>query len=281
MGGMDIFLTRRQPDGSWGDAVNLGYPINSSKNETGLIISPKGDKAYFSSNREGGSGGLDIYSFDLYDKIKPQPVTFVKGKVTDAETQKPLEAKFEIIDLSNGQTVVESYSDKSSGEFLITLPAGKEYALNSSKKGYLFYSDHFECKTPANVANPFSVDVKLNPVKQGNSLALNNIFFDTNSSDLKPESKTELNKLVAFLKQNATIKIEIGGHTDNVGDDKSNLSLSDKRAKAVLDFVTTEGIAATRLTSKGYGETKPIADNNTEQGKAKNRRTEITIVSVN
>ncbi len=281
MGGMDIFLCKKNADGTWGTPLNLGYPINSSKNETGLIISPKGDKAYYSSNREGGSGGLDIYSFDLYDKIKPQPVTFVKGKVTDAETQKPLEAKFEIIDLSNGQTVVESYSDKSSGEFLITLPAGKEYALNASKKGYLFYSDHFECKNAVDVSHPFLIDVKLNPVKQGNTLALNNIFFDTNSSDLKPESKTELNKLVAFLKQNATIKIEIGGHTDNVGDDKSNLTLSDKRAKAVLDFVTSEGIASARLTSKGYGETKPIADNTTEQGKAKNRRTEVTVVAVN
>lgn len=281
MGGSDIFMSKRQPDGSWGDPINLGYPINTSGNEAGLMVSPKGDKAYFSSNRPGGLGGLDIYSFDLYDKIKPQPVTYVKGKVTDKETQKPLESKFEIIDLSNGQTVVESYSDKASGEFLVTLPSGKEYALNVSKKGYLFYSDHFEIKTPADASHAHTLDIPLSPVKAGNTVALNNIFFDTNSAEIKPESKTELNKLVAFLKQNATVKIEVGGHTDNVGDDKANLTLSDKRAKSVAAFLVTSGIDTLRITSKGYGETKPVATNDTDEGKAKNRRTEITVVAMN
>ena len=140
---------------------------------------------------------------------------------------------------------------------------------------------HFECKTAVDVSHPFSIDVKLNPVKQGNKLALNNIFFDTNSADLKPESKSELNKLVQFLKQNALVKIEIGGHTDNVGEDKSNLLLSDKRAKSVLDFLVIAGVETARLTSRGYGETKPIADNNTDEGKSKNRRTEVVILSVN
>ncbi len=281
MGGSDIFISKRKPDGAWGDPANLGYPINSSDNETGLIVSPKGDKAYFSSARSGGQGGLDIYSFDLYDKIKPQPVTYVNGKVSEKETNKPLESKFEIIDLESGQTVVESYSDKQNGEFLVTLPAGKEYALNVSKKGYLFYSDHFEVKTPADATHAHQLDIKLSPVKQGSTTALNNIFFDTNSAELKPASKTELHKLIAFLKQNPTVKMEVGGHTDNVGDDKANLTLSEKRAKSVADFLTTSGIEAMRITSKGYGETKPVTENNTDEGKSKNRRTEITIVSVN
>lgn len=122
--------------------------------------------------------------------------------------------------------------------------------------------------------------VRLKPVKDGSTMSLNNIFFDTNSAALKPESKTELNKLVSFIKSNAIVKLEIGGHTDNVGDDKANMILSDKRAKSVCDYLITSGIEASRLVSKGYGETKPVAENTTEEGKAKNRRTEITILSV-
>ncbi len=280
MGGTDIFMSRRQPDGSWGKAINLGYPINTCANETGLIVSPDGSKAYFSSNREGGFGGLDIYSFDLYDKIKPVPVSYAKGVVSDAETNKPLDAKFEIIDLESGQIVVESYSDKNQGEFLLTLPSGKSYALNVSKRNYLFYSDHFSVSETDDVQHPVHLNVKLKPIKDGSTMDLNNIFFDTNSATLKPESKAELDKLVAFIKSNALAKIEVGGHTDNVGDDKSNQTLSENRAKAVYDYLLKSGIEAVRLTWKGYGETKPVADNTTEEGRAKNRRTEITILKV-
>ncbi|MBS1763328.1 MAG: PD40 domain-containing protein [Bacteroidetes bacterium] len=280
MGGTDIYMSRRQPDGSWGDAINLGYPINTFANETGLIVSPDGNTAYFSSNRDGGFGGLDIYSFNLYDKVKPVPVSYAKGLVTDAETNQPIDAKFEVIDLESGQTVVESYSDKSKGEFLLTLPAGKNYALNVSKRKYLFYSDHFSMTETADVQHPVALNVKLQPVKDGSTMNLNNIFFDTNSATLKPESKTELDKLVAFIKSNALAKIEVGGHTDNVGDDKSNQTLSENRAKAVYDYLLKSGIEAIHLTWKGYGESKPIADNTTESGKAKNRRTEITILKV-
>lgn len=280
MGGSDIFMSKRQPDGQWGKAVNLGYPINTFANEAGLIVSPSGDKAYFSSNREGGFGGLDIYSFNLYDKIKPDPVSYAIGIVYDDETKKPTDAKFEIIDIESGKTVVESYSDKNTGEFMVTLPYGKNYMLNVSKRKYLFYSDHFEMDKPSDIKTSKQLIVRLKPVKDGSSMALNNIFFDTNSAELKPESKTELNKLVSFIKANAIVKLEIGGHTDNVGDDKANMLLSDKRAKSVCDYLITSGIEASRLVSKGYGETKPVAENSTDEGKAKNRRTEITILSV-
>lgn len=280
MGGTDIYMSRKQADGSWGKAVNLGYPINTFANETGLIVSPDGNKAYFSSNREGGYGGLDVYSFNLYDNAKPVPVSYAQGTVIDAETNKPVDAKFEVIDLESGQTVVESYSDKSKGEFLLTLPSGKNYALNVSKRNYLFYSDHFSMTEAADLQHPVHLNVKLKPLKEGSTMDLNNIFFDTNSATLKPESKAELDKLVAFIKSNAIAKIEVGGHTDNVGDDKSNQTLSENRAKAVYDYLIKSGIEALRLTSKGYGETKPVADNTSEDGRAKNRRTEITILRV-
>lgn len=280
MGGMDIFMTKRQPDGLWGTPVNLGYPINSSKNESGLIVDPKGDKAYYSSNRTGGIGGLDLYSFPLDEKLRPVPVTYVRGVVKDATTSESLDSKFEIIDIETGKIIIESYSEKATGEFLVTVPTGKSYALNVSKTGYLFYSDNFSVKDASKAKEPFQLNILLNPLKEGSSITLNNIFFDTNSSDLKPESKTELEKLSAFLKQNAKVKVEISGHTDNVGEDKSNLFLSDKRAKSVVDYIIKSGIAAERLLAKGYGETKPITTNDSEEGRAKNRRTECRITSV-
>lgn len=280
MGGMDIFVSKRQPDGSWGEPVNLGYPINSSRDESGLIVDPKGSKAYYSSDRVGGMGGLDLYSFPLDEKLRPVPVTYVHGVVKDAATSENLEARFEIIDIESNKIIIESYSEKSSGEFFVTVPTGKSYALNVSKTGYLFYSENFRVTDPLKINEAFKMNISLEPVKEGASVILKNIFFDTNSSDLKPESKTELEKLSAFLKQNAKVKVEISGHTDNVGEDKSNLFLSDKRAKSVVDYIIKSGIAAERLLAKGYGETKPITTNDSEEGRAKNRRTECKITSV-
>ncbi len=161
----------------------------------------------------------------------------------------------------------------------MSLPAGKEYALNVSKTGYLFYSDHFSVKKEGDSANAYRLDVALTTAKEGSKVILKNVFFDTNSSDLKPESNAEMNKLVSFMKLNAGIKVEVSGHTDNVGDDKSNQVLSERRAKSVNDFLVKAGIAQERVTAKGYGETKPVAGNDTEEGRARNRRTEFTIIS--
>lgn len=281
MGGTDIFVSKRREDGKWGDPVNLGYPINTSKDETGLIVSPKGDIAYFSSKRDGGYGGLDIYKFNLYDAIKPIGVSYVKGRVFDSDTKSPLEAKFEIIDIASGKTVTESWSDKSNGDFLVPLPVGKEYALNVSKDGYLFYSDHFSLKNESSAKNAYPLDVSLTANKPGSKVILKNIFFDTNASDLKPESNAELDKLVYFMKKNIAVKVEISGHTDNVGDDKTNQMLSEKRAQSVFNYLVKSGVAETRLSAKGYGESKPIATNETEEGRSQNRRTEFTITAVN
>lgn len=278
MGGLDIFFSRRQADGSWGKPVNIGYPINTSADDNSLLVDPGGKVAYFSSNRPGGKGGLDIYQFDLYEKARPQLLSYMKGKVADAETKILLGATFELIDLVTGNIVVSSSSDSKTGEFLVCLPSGKSYALNVSKDGYLFYSENFELKNPKSSASPVLKDIFLKPIKQGESIVLKNIFFETNQSTLRDESKTELNKLISFMKKNLAVRIEISGHTDSVGDKKSNQLLSERRAQSVTDYLTTNGIDGSRLSAKGYGDTKPIAPNTDEAGRAKNRRTEATVL---
>ncbi|MFM2135631.1 MAG: hypothetical protein RL021_1031 [Bacteroidota bacterium] len=281
MGGQDIFMSRRSPAGDWGEPVNLGYPINTANDENSLLVSPDGTTGYFASDREGGYGGLDLYQFELDAALRPQIVTYMKGKVFDSETKKPLGASFELIDLDTKRPVVTSTSNPGNGEFIVCLPTGKRYALNVARDGYLFFSENFELKGPKPAADPFLRDVPLKPIKVGEAVVLKNIFFDFNKSDLKEESKVELNKMVAFLTRNPKLNVEIGGHTDNIGGKAYNQTLSEKRARAVLEYIAANGIPAARLSSKGYGDNQPIADNANESGRAQNRRTEFKIVSIN
>ncbi len=277
LGGMDLYVSRLGKDGQWQKPVNLGYPINTAGDESGLTITANGDHAFFSSNALTGFGGYDIYTFELPVAVKPHPVTYVKGKVADAKTTQPLEAAVQIIDLQRNVAVYQDYSDEVDGTFLATLIAGKNYGLNISKSGYLFYSANFslvghEPKTP------YSLSVLLQPIEVGNKVILNNIFFDSNKFDLKPESLAELQQLVTFLTDNPTLRVEISGHTDNVGNDQANQKLSESRAKAVYEYLVTNKIDASRLVYKGYGKTQPIAGNDTDEGRKKNRRTEFKII---
>ena len=281
MGGLDIFMSKKSALGEWSEPVNLGYPINSTADENSLLVSPSGELAFFASDRPGGEGQLDLYQFALPESMRPQPVTYMKGKVFDIETKKVLAASFELIDLATGKTVVSSTSNSGNGEFLVCLPTGKSYALNVSKDGYLFYSENFQLKDSKSSREPVLKDVGMKPIKVGQSVVLKNIFYDFDKFDLKDESMAELGKLISFLNKNPKIKIEVGGHTDNVGGKQYNQQLSEKRSKAVYDYLVQKGIAIARLEFKGYGDAKPVADNTTEQGRSQNRRTEFTIMSVN
>lgn len=280
MGGSDIFMAKRKPDGSWADPVNLGSPINSSKDENSLMVSPGGKLAYFASDRKGGFGKLDLYQFELPPDLRPEAITYVKGRVYNAKTKESLEANFELQDLEKQIKVAQSYSQKN-GEFLVTLTANKNYLVNVSKDGFLFYSDNFSLKgVNTSIDKPYQLDIPLEPLDVGSTVELKNIFFEVNKWDLQPESRAELNKLIAFLNQNKTVKIELSGHTDNTGDKKLNVTLSNNRAKAVYDFLITEGkIAPERLAYKGYGDSKPKVPNDTAENKAKNRRTEFKITA--
>ncbi len=278
MGGLDIYMSRKDENGNWSEPVNLGYPINTHNDENSILVHPNGKLAYFASDREGGFGELDLYAFELPEQVRPLPVTYMKGTVYDANTKTPLNAKFELIDLETGKLTVTSFSDKQSGEFLVVLPANRRYALNVSKDGYLFYSENFEL-TNGTFDKPFLKDVPLHPIEVGEKVVLKNVFFETAKYDLKPESKIELDKLVDFMKKNPSVKVQISGHTDNVGKPADNQILSENRAKAVYDYLVAQGIDAQRLSAKGFGQTRPIADNNTDEGRALNRRTEFEIIA--
>ena len=280
MGGMDIFMSRKDSAGKWTKPVNLGYPINTVNDENSFLVSPDGETAYFASDRDGGFGGDDLYEFPLYAKVRPQPVTYMKGKVYDIKTKKILFASFELIDLASGKIVVSSTSNATTGDYIVALPTGKSYALNVSKDGYLFYSENFQLKNVKSAKDPYLKDVPMKPIKTGESIVLNNIFYATDKYDLMDESRIELGKLVSFLNKNPKIKFEISGHTDSVGTNQYNQVLSEKRAKSVYDYLKTMGITSDRMVSKGYGDTKPVADNNTESGRAKNRRTEFMVTGM-
>jgi outer membrane protein OmpA-like peptidoglycan-associated protein/tetratricopeptide (TPR) repeat protein len=280
MGGYDIFYSRKDSAGNWGVPVNIGYPINTCADESYMIVNSTGDKAYFSSDMKEGKGGFDIYCFELYDKARPSEVTYMKGSVFSSATKDKLKAKFELVDLKTGRTVIESYSDSIKGEFLVCLINDNDYALNVSKDGYLFYSENFNLTGDHSKLDPYLKDIPLQPIKKDEIVILKNIFFDTDKYDLKPQSTTELEKLLDLLNKNPKIKIEISGHTDNVGDDKYNQTLSENRAKAVYDYLINKSIAKERLTYKGYGETVPIDTNDTEEGRANNRRTEFKVIAV-
>lgn len=281
LGGLDIFMSKRKEDGSWGDPVNLGYPINTSNDESSLLVSPDGSVAYFASNRNDSRGGLDLYQFELYEGAKPTRMTYMKGIVFDAETKKPLSANFELIDLATAKTMIRSTSNDVTGEFLVCLPSGKSYALNVSRDGYLFYSDNFQLKDTASVRTPFVKDIPLKPIKAGQSIVLKNIFYEVDKYDLKDESRAELGKMLDFMKKNPAVKVEVSGHTDNTGGKEHNQALSENRAKTVYDHLIQNGADASRLVYKGYADTKPLANNATESGRAQNRRTEFLILSVN
>ena len=277
MGGLDIFMSRMLPNGDWDVPVNLGYPINTFTDENSLQVTADGDLALFASEREGGFGGLDLSQFKLYARAQPTPVTYVKGTVSDKLSFKKLEAHLELIDLETGKLMIESYSNQGTGDFLLCIPSGKDYALNVNKEAYLFHSENFSLKNYQSL-EPYKLDIQLQKLRPGATIVLNNVFFETSKWDLMTISQTELNKLVDLLKANPTKKIEISGHTDNVGSDDANMTLSNNRANSVVEYLTKHGIPAAQLTSKGYGETSPIATNETEEGRAKNRRTEFKIL---
>ncbi len=273
----DLFLTRKNEEGKWILPVNLGYPINTTDDEGSLIVSSDGKTAYFASDKGSAENKIDIYSFQLRNDISANRTLWINGHVTDAKSKAGLPSNIILAETTqrNKKTTVQTDED---GNFLITLPVGKDYSLEVNRKGYLFYSDHFTIdKNPSD--SFFDLQVPLQAIAPGAAIVLKNIFFDSKSATLKNESEEELNLLAGLLKENPSLIIQISGHTDNVGKKEDNQLLSLNRAKAVVSYLTAKDIEPKRLIAKGFGDTRPIAENETEKGKSLNRRTEINVVS--
>ncbi len=277
MGKSDLFVASLKPDGSWKTPKNLGYPINTTGYDWNMIVNRNGSTAYYSSDKmPDGKGGLDIYQFELPQELQAEKVSYVRGLVRDAKTKKPLQTSVILTPLDNSPNTT-SYTNSNTGLFIVSLKTDIRYALTIDKDDYLFHSEYFDMPNVP-VDEPFEIIIDLQKVEVGKSVVLNNIFFDTDKFELKEESKTELEKLRVFLQDNQAIRIEIAGHTDDMGSSTYNLTLSENRAKSVANYLIQNGIAEDRLTYKGYGDIRPIASNDSEEGKATNRRTEFTIL---
>ncbi|MBB6270876.1 outer membrane protein OmpA-like peptidoglycan-associated protein/Tol biopolymer transport system component [Pedobacter cryoconitis] len=279
MGSMDIFYSRAETDGKWGKPINIGYPINTFNEESGLMVSPDGNEGYFSSVLQGGFGDMDIYKFKLPEAAKPLPITYVKGIVRDKETRGFLEAKVQVVNLKTKETKFNDFTSKDNGEFLAVMPLGSTYAFNAIADGYLFYSANFELNQ-TKTGQPYVLDIYLEKLKAGANMILRNIFFDTNKFDLLPPSITELTNLLQLLQANISVSIEIQGHTDNEGNAEANQKLSLQRSKSVYDYLVMNKVNPDRLTFKGFGATKPIASNDTAAGRQQNRRTSFIITRI-
>ena len=277
MGGFDVFVSRLNGSGDWGEATNIGYPINSPSDENSLIVAKDGRTAYFASSFfNEDRNDLDLYTFDLPQESRSLEVAYIQGLITDSKTNNPIKADIELVNLKSGKSYKSSESDLD-GNYMLCLPSDAEYALTVNKKKYLFYSENIKLEHEGSI---LVKNFKLQPLEVGEQVRLDNIFFELNSSDLKDESLVELNKIIKFMASNPFLVIEIGGHTDNSGSKAYNLNLSDDRARSVKDALVQRGIPSDRIQTKGYGMSVPLNTNSSEQERALNRRTELKIIAV-
>ncbi len=277
-GGSDLYLLRKNTAGEWGLPINLGYPINTIENEGSLAVSADGLTAYYASDRADSRGDLDLYQFEMRPDIRPFRTLYVKGIVTDKKTTKGLPSTVELIDNENNTALMKIQTDEK-GEYFITLPVGKDYTFTVNRKGFLFYSELYTLREKE-ADSVYVKNIALEPVSLNANFVFNNIQFANNSFSLPNSGLIELDKLYQILQENPSVKVEISGHTDITGKHEDNQLLSTNRAKAIVDYLISKGIDSKRLNYKGYAATKPLADNNTDAGKAKNRRTEFTIIGL-
>jgi len=307
IGGYDIFKTTFE-NGKWTQPINMGIPINTPDDDVFFVLAANGRHAFYASASGKGYGGQDIYRLTILGPEK-QPLlntedqllamaanpisnlkteaavenkgpkmALLKGVITDAKTNAVLEASIDLIDNDKNALLATFKSNSTTGKYLVTLPAGRNYGIAVRKEGYLFHSENFVIDMNADYVE-YNKDVALKKVEVGSVIVLRNIFFDFDKATIRPESASELDRLIKLLTENPTIKIELGSHTDSKGSDEYNMKLSDNRSKSVVDYLIQKGIPSDRLTSKGYGETKPIDTNDTDEGRQNNRRTEFKITS--
>jgi outer membrane protein OmpA-like peptidoglycan-associated protein/tetratricopeptide (TPR) repeat protein len=275
LGGYDIFYAKLDESGSWTRPCNIGFPINSPEDEIGLFVSTDGTKGFFASNKYNGKGGWDLYSFDLYDAARPERVLFIKGNVKSESSAEPLKAHIELRNLET-KRISEIPMDTLTGNYVAVAPFSSDYIMTIKKADHVYESKYIS-KVDSVFKTPAKVDIEMKPIELNKSYRINDIYFPFNSYDLTLESKVILDQLLDFLNENNTISIQVQGHTDNIGNDAGNLVLSEKRAQSVYNYLIQQGISENRLTFRGYGKSMPIAGNDSEEGRARNRRTVFVI----
>jgi len=273
-GGLDIFKTVYE-NGKWSVPVNLGKPLNTTKNDKFFTIGGSGEVGYFSSDRDGK--GLDIYQIEIPENMRPQPTIVITGIVTNEKTNESVGGFVMVEDMDTGELIAVNKSNSITGKYIVVLPGGRNYSVSANKEGFFFYSQSFEL--PKKIQYQEIVkNIPLKPIEKGTKVVINNIFFETGKATLTQQSHLELDKAIDLLRANPTMVIEVGGHTDNTGDDVGNMKLSHERAKAVREYMVVRGIEPNKIQAKGYGESSPIANNDTDAGRQSNRRTEFIIL---
>tara|TARA_B100000886_G_C20423138_1_gene492532 strand:- start:258 stop:2306 length:2049 start_codon:yes stop_codon:yes gene_type:complete len=309
IGGYDVFVSYRNDFGLWEEPINMGYPINTPFDELYFSISANGKKAYFASNRDGGKGGMDIYCATFWGEPKKPTVvrednliasiaspvediyipesievsvvnslTVFKGRILDGLLQDPVEAEIKIFDNATGDVYSVMRSNSATGKFLLSLPSGLNYGISVEAEGYLFHSENFNLPE-GSAYNMINKDIELKNIDIGSKIALRNVFFDTGRAEVKIDSYPELDRLIQLMNDVPSLKIELSGHTDNIGGDAANQNLSQRRAEAVRTYLVSRSVDGSRVTAIGYGASRPIDSNSTNVGRANNRRTEFEITA--
>tara|TARA_Y100001933_G_C18993537_1_gene561555 strand:+ start:510 stop:2486 length:1977 start_codon:yes stop_codon:yes gene_type:complete len=277
LGGFDIFYSRKDSLGKWQKPINIGYPINTSTDEVSLFVSTDGKTAYFASNKLIGKGGWDIYGFPLYEAAKPERVLFLKGDLYDEDGTFAKDIEIEVKNLTT-QKVTTIKVNKGSYVGAITLEDNDDVLLSIKEEGYAFYSKYIDAKDSAYIS-PSTLNIDLEQLNNGSSFKIDNIYFATNSYEINQISEEVINEFISYLRVNKSIVIEINGYTDNIGSSIDNQVLSENRAKAVYEYITSNGIQKNRISYNGFGEDYPVYSNDNEEGRSKNRRTEFKIIS--
>ena len=277
LGGYDIFYTKMDTAGTWIKPKNLGFPINSPDDELGFFVSTDGDQGFFASNKYKGKGGWDLYSFELYKEARPERVLFIKGNVRNESSAEPLKAR---IELKNVETkkVSEIPMDTLTGNYVAVAPFNSDFIMTVKKEDHV-YESRYISRVDSIFKTPAKVDIEMKPIELNKSYRINDIYFETNSFELTRESEAVLDQFLEFLTENPRISIQIQGHTDDIGSSADNLRLSENRARSVYSYLVGKGVAATRISYRGFGESMPVAPNDSEEGRAKNRRTVFVIIS--
>lgn len=280
-GSKDMFVTRRVGDSwtEWTDPENLGPQLNTPGWDAYYSVPANGEYVYFVSYQDNGYGTADIYRAPLPEALRPKPVVLVRGKVTDKKTGLPLGTQLRYHSLSTGEEIGIAQSDRVTGNYSIVLPAGDLFGFSTEKDGYLPLSSSLDLKE-LRAYEEVRKDFEMSPMEKGATIVMNNIYFDTGEYQLRRESNTELAKLREILKANPGMRVEIGGHTDDVGTAGENDVLSRNRAQAVVAYLMKKGVDAKRLVAKGYGEHQPTHPNDSASNRQKNRRVEFKILEL-